>query len=458
MDTSASRDRPLTILPERSTRALSEAKSPKGHGRLSAQDYPGAASRECVHEQLTAGQRCPHCGQGSLYRETTKQQIELIGHAPVSAICWQVEVLRCSACKAIFNARDPQGKYQPSVKTSIVLLRYYLGQPFHRLEELQRLVGVPLPDATQWELAEALFSDVFPVIGVLIKEAAQASLIGLDDTHGRILTLIAENKHLPVGARHGIHSTGFVTVGEQVIILFFTSRAHAGENLDKLLDLRRPDQEKPTQMGDASGNNTPKRHAGKTKVANCNAHAVRKFKEIQANFPAPCDIILEALSDVFAHDARTRELGLTPEARRDYHAEHSGPLLADLKVWMEAQFRDRHQEPNSALGQAMNYMLTRWERFIQFLTIPGVPLDNNVVERVLKRLIFQRKNSLFFANERSAYIGCALTSLIMTAVEAGVNVFEYLNVLQENRFQVAREPERWLPWNFRQALPCREAA
>lgn len=46
----------------------------------------------------------------------------------------------------------------------------------------------------------------------------------------------------------------------------------------------------------------------------------------------------------------------------------------------------------------------------------------------------------------------------MTAVEAGVNVFEYLNVLLENRFQVAREPERWLPWKYRQAIPCRSAA
>jgi transposase len=229
-------------------RALSKVKSRKGHGRLSAQDYPGATLQECAHEQLIAGQLCPRCERGSLYRETTKQQIELIGHAPVSATCWQVEVLRCSACKAIFNARDPQGKYQPSVKTSIVLSRYYLGLPFHRLEEFQRMLGVPLPDATQWELAEALFDDVFPVIEVLIKEAAQASLIGLDDTHGRILTLIAENKHLPAGTRHGIHSTGFVTVGAHTIVLFFTSRAHAGENLDKLLDLRHSVQEKPIQM------------------------------------------------------------------------------------------------------------------------------------------------------------------------------------------------------------------
>lgn len=149
------------------------------------------------------------------------------------------------------------------------------------------------------------------MIGVLIQEAAQASLIGLDGTHGRILSLMAENILLPMGVRHGIHSTGFFTIGEQVIILFFASCAHAGENLDKLLDLRNPGQKKPTQMGDTSRNSTPKRHAGETDVSNSNAHTVRRFKEIQSNFPAPCDIILDALSAVFVHDARTRELGLT---------------------------------------------------------------------------------------------------------------------------------------------------
>ncbi|CBL43781.1 transposase [gamma proteobacterium HdN1] len=458
VDTTASRERPLTTVPERSTRTLFNANPREGHGRLSAQDYVGAERRECSHAHLAAGQRCPACGHGSLYREPNKHQVELIGHAPISAICWQVEVLRCSACKTIFNARNPCAKYQPSVKTSIVLARYYLGLPYHRLDAFQQLVGVPLPDATQWELAESLFSDVLPVIEVLIKAAAQATLIGLDDTQGRILTLLAENKHLPADARHGIHSTGFVTVGAHTIILFFTSRAHAGENLDKLLDLRRPSMEKPTQMSDASANNGAKRHRDATEVTHCNAHAVRKFKEIQANFPAPCDFVLETLSAVFAHDAFAREQRMNPEARRDYHAEHSGPLLADLKAWMEMQFREHREEPNSDLGQAMNYMLKRWERFTRFLTRPGVPLDNNFVERALKRLIFQRKNSLFFANERSAYVGCALTSLIMTAVEAGVNVFEYLNVLQENRFWVGREPERWLPWNYQQALPRREAA
>jgi len=340
------------------------------------------------------------------------------------------------------------------VKTSIVLSRYYLGLPFYRLDGFQRLVGVPLPDSTQWDLVEALFEIVFPVFVCLVEQAAQASLIYHDDTGARILSLLEANKHLAEGARYGIHSSGLVTMGEHTIILYFTGRAHAGENLDKLLDLREAGRDKVTQMSDASSVNTAKRHQDKTQRSFCHAHAFRKFKAIIANFPDPCAVIMHTLGQVFEHDRYTNAQGFDDDQRQSYHAEHSGPLLAQLKEWMLAQQQeDKTVEPNSGLGQAMNYMLKRWEAFTLFLRVPGVPLDNNIVERMLKRLILQRKNSLFYANEYSAYVGSVLTSLIMTAVEAGINVFDYFNDLQANRFQVAQEPEHWLPWHYRTRQP-----
>ncbi|NQV24530.1 MAG: transposase [Rhodopirellula sp.] len=41
-------------------------------------------------------------------------------------------------------------------------------------------------------------------------------------------------------------------------------------------------------------------------------------------------------------------------------------------------------EPNSALGDAINYLLKRWHRFTLFLRQAGTPLDNNVCELALK--------------------------------------------------------------------------
>ena len=78
--------------------------------------------------------------------------------------------------------------------------------------------------------------------------------------------------------------------------------------------------------------------------------------------------------------------------------------------------------------------------------MPGAPLDNNLAERALKLLIRQRKNSLFYKNEPSAYLASILTSLIATCLYAGVNAVEYLVALQEHRHEVFAAPAAWLPW------------
>jgi transposase len=105
-------------------------------------------------------------------------------------------------------------------------------------------------------------------------------------------------------------------------------------------------------------------------------------------------------------------------------------------------------EPNSALGKAIAYMQTHWETLTRFLSIPGAPLDNNLVERALKLFIRQRKNSLFYRTEHSAYIASVLTSLIATCVYAGVNAVDYLVALQEHRREVVADPAAWLPWTY----------
>jgi transposase len=47
-----------------------------------------------------------------------------------------------------------------------------------------------------------------------------------------------------------------------------------------------------------------------------------------------------------------------------------------------------------------------------------------------------------------AAIGDVITSMIVTAGEAGSNVFEYFNFLQQNKDKVKAEPEKHLPWNY----------
>ena len=77
----------------------------------------------------------------------------------------------------------------------LVLGRYYLGVPLYRLEGYQAMVGVPVAAATQWDQIERVADCVYPVFELLQTLAAQGEVIYQDDTHVRILSLMAE--HMP---------------------------------------------------------------------------------------------------------------------------------------------------------------------------------------------------------------------------------------------------------------------
>ena len=57
------------------------------------------------------------------------------------------------------------------------------------------------------------------------------------------------------------------------------------------------------------------------------------------------------------------------------------------------------------MGQAIKYMLKRWDKLTLFLREAGAPIDNNACEQILKRAVHHRRNSLFYKTERGALVG-----------------------------------------------------
>ena len=241
-----------------------------------------------------------------------------------------------------------------------------------------------------------------------------------------------------------------VQVGERTICLYYCGRTHAGENLEALLTKREADRGIPLVMSDALASNEADEQA--LIRCHCLAHGRRKFSELEDVFPQECAVVLDVLTQVFDHNEEARTQQLSAQERLAYHQVCSGPLMEGLKRWLQQQCDDRLVEPNSSLGKAMAYRQGHWEALPRFFSVPGAPLDNNTVERALKLFIRQRKNSLFYATEHSAYIASVLTSLIATCLHAGVNALEYLVALQEHRAEVFAEPAAWLPWTYQASL------
>lgn len=463
-DTSSDGDPDATGAGEGDDESEPPKKKRKGHGRRGADRYTGADRQTVAHDGLCHGDRCPECERGKVYRQAPKRLVRVRGVAPLSATVYELERLRCNLCGQIFTAPAPPGvgddKYDESSASMIALLKYGCGLPFNRLERLGEDLGIPLPSATQWEVVERAASAFEPVWAELVRQAAAGDVVYIDDTRAKVLALAEEiREQLARGEtdRTGIFTSGVVSTAHgRELVLFFTSRQHAGENLAKVLAQRSDDRPPPIQMCDATSKNISPADFD-TILAHCMAHGRRHFVDVVDNFPDEVAHVLEAVRVVYRVDAEARKQGMSPDERLHHHQTHSKPVMDELEAWLQAQFDERKVEPNSTLGEAITYMQNHWDELTLFLRVPGAPLDNNIVERALKRAILHRKNSLFYKTENGARVGDLFMSLISTAERAGQNPFDYLNAVQRHRDAVEAHPERWMPWSYAETLAGLEA-
>ena len=432
----------------------------KGHGRNAAAVYTGAQRIQIEHTLLHSGDGCPGCQMGKVYlMNEPSKLVRVRAMAPLQATVYECTRLRCGLCGEVYTAAAPEGvgeeKYDATASIMVGLLRYGTGLAFNRIEKLQEGLGIPLPVATQWDLVEAAAESFSPVHEALIRRGAQGWLVHNDDTTMRVLKLTREQRAAALGAdaaeeRTGVFTSGIVALEDgHKIALFFTGVRHAGENLDEVLKRRAADLPAPIQMCDGLSSNLTE---FETLLGKCVLHARRNFVDVAESFPDEVRFVLETLREVYKTDALARKQGLNPEQRLQLHQEQSAPRMEALKKWMQAQFTERKIEPNSGLGNAIQYMTNHWEGLTLFLRTQGAPLDNNVCERALKRAILHRRNSLFYKTLNGARVGDIFMTLIYTAELAGAKAFDYLVALLRHPQEVAAAPEKWLPWNFEETL------
>ena len=434
----------------------------KGHGRKPANAYPGAKVVPIAHEDgLCAGALCPKCLKGKLRALMPACLIRITAQPMIDALRYELERLRCALCGVVFTARAPtqaaQGKYDCSVGLMLAINRYGMGVPMYRTAKWQEHFGVPIAASTQWELIESSVQAPQAVYEALKVHAASGHRIHSDDTTMRIQELARQREQADAGdndgkdKRTGCFTTGIVAqVAGHQVALFLTGARHAGENLDEVLKHRPEHLERPLHMSDGLSRNESKEF--QTILCNCLAHARRNFVDITENFPEECQYIIQSLGKIYHHDAQAKERGLGDLDRLAFHHEHSQPVMEELKKWMDERMDQKKVEPNSGLGQAIEYMRKRWDRLTRFLSVPGAPLDNNIVERALKTAILHRKNSMSFKTLRGAKVGDVFMSLIHTCALNGINPFDYLMALHRNAESARAAPSEWFPWNFQHAL------
>lgn len=194
----------------------------------------------------------------------------------------------------------------------------------------------------------------------------------------------------------------------------------------------------------------------------CWAHARRKYADALKALPdnksfAPV-VAKEGLD--FCNQLFAIERGLkdaSPEERYKIRLERSRPVLDAFSAWLKKQFP--RVLPKSALGQAIRYCVSQWDKLEGFLLDGRLEIDNNRSERSIKPFIIGRKNWLFSNTPRGARASAIIYSIVETAKENGLNPFVYLTYIFENLPNLDIEDHNvldgLLPWSDTLPISCR---
>lgn len=174
--------------------------------------------------------------------------------------------------------------------------------------------------------------------------------------------------------------------------------------------------------------NKQREKEGKCLIQNCycNAHARRKFKGTETNYPE-AEKFISLYSKIYRLEkiAQKRPFHRILRVRRIMK-----PLFETMKN-LTIELKDTVSS-KSLLAIAMNYFSENFDELTHFLNDPEVPIDNNSQERRLRNPVIGRKTWYGTHSERGAETNAVLFTLIESCKLCEVNPREYFPRLVED--------------------------
>jgi hypothetical protein len=128
--------------------------------------------------------------------------------------------------------------------------------------------------------------------------------------------------------------------------------------------------------------------------------------------------------------------------------KHSKPICDEYFNW----YRQSKNKTGGSLFNAIKYSLNEEKKLRVFLDHPICEIDNNRAERYIKPYVTGRKAWLFANSTRGAESSAMIFSLVITAKENKLKIFDYLVYLFEqlaaNRHDLDMiDLEPLMPWS-----------
>ncbi|MAX23090.1 MAG: transposase [Phycisphaeraceae bacterium] len=456
----------------------------KGHGRRA---LPANLPRHRVEHAVSAEELlCPCCGKA---RDRIGEDIaEQLDYTPASLFV--IEHVRpkfaCHHCKDSGVARAEKslenhpgvidkGLPGPGLVAHVITSKYADHLPLYRMEGILKRHGVELARSTMcgWMKASADLLD--RLVGLMADKVRQSKVIHTDDTPMEVLPPKNPRKNKsrppeinpPPGSKppETLENKGkingtqtgrmWVYLGDEshpyIVYDYTPTRQGKGPAL-WLKNFKGYLQADAYSGYDALYDNADASEesevpgAGVIEVA-CWAHARRKVYDARHSAPEQSHYALAMVR--LLYDVEKQAKALDAEKRRELRQKLAGPLLAELKQWLDEQ--QSIALPKSPLGTAINYALNNWQALIRYVDDGDLAIDNNAAERAIRPLTVGRKNYLFLGSDNGGRTAATLYSLTASAKRHGLDPFIYLrDVLATFNQTSTGQLEQFLPDIWRQ--------
>jgi transposase len=419
----------------------------KRKGRRNLANFENLPVRTEVHELCGEERNCPCCGiERQEIGEEVSWQIEYIpGH--FERIRHVRKKYGCAGCeKAGENPRmevaaKPEtaidkGLAGPGLLAFIITSKFSDYLPLYRLEDIFERQGFEISRATQSIWCGDVADLVTPLYELMGQRVRQSHVVPTDDT---IMPMLSAGK--TQSARMWVY------VGDAAhpynVFDFTLNRGRDGPKYF-LGDYRE------VLLADAYGGYDGVVVNNQITRAGCWAHPRRKIIDAEKLAPEIAREAVDLIDALFRVERQAKDCSV--EERLAIRQARSVPVLAKLRN----KLFDWKQQllPKHPMAEALNYVLNQWAELNVFCSDGAVPIDNNVSEREMKRIVLNRKNSLFVGNARGGRTAAILASFTSTCRRHDVDPHLYLTQLLMNLPQAKmRELPDWLPdqWKLRHA-------
>lgn len=159
---------------------------------------------------------------------------------------------------------------------------------------------------------------------------------------------------------------------------------------------------------------------------------------------------LRMIQGLFVVERASALAGDNAAERLARRANESAPIVADLRVWLDAQ--RAQAPPKTPLGRALGYLHRQWKRLLLFLEDGNVELTNNRRERELRKLVLGRRNWLFTWEDLGGERTATMFTIVGTCISHGIDPRAYLHLVTK---LIVHD---WPHAKLRELLPDRLAA